>query len=47
MFEFTDNIVENVKSKREALLYSNMIDETVKKALIKDNVTGEVIWLKS
>jgi hypothetical protein len=46
MFEKSDNIVEYVKTKREVLSYSTMLDDTVDKALIKDNVTGKVEWLK-
>ena len=40
------NIVEDVKTLTEAMSYKSIIDNTVKKALIKDNVTGKVIWLK-
>lgn len=40
------NIVEKVKTLREAMSYTDLIDETVSRALIKDNVTGKVIWLK-
>jgi hypothetical protein len=46
MFENVNNIVESVKTLREAMSYKNLIDETVNRALIKDNVTGKVIWLK-
>ena len=46
MFEKVNNIVERVKTMKEALTYSELIDETVDKALIKDNVTGKVTWLK-
>jgi len=46
MFEKVINIVEHVKTKVEALSYKELIDETVDKALIKDNVTGKVEWLK-
>jgi len=42
----TPNIVEHVKTKREAYSYKDIIDDTVSKALIKDNVTGKVEWLK-
>jgi len=45
-FETTSNIVEKVKTMKEAMSYKELIDETVKKALIKDNVTGRVTWLK-
>ncbi len=40
------NIVETFKTKREATEYSKLIDETVDKAILKDNVTGVVEWLK-
>lgn len=40
------NIVELFKTKKEAMQYSELIDETVDKALLKDNVTGKVVWLK-
>ena len=46
IFETVSNIVEKVKTLKEAMSYKDLIDETVKKALIKDNVTGRVIWLK-
>jgi hypothetical protein len=46
MFENVSNIVERVKTMKEALTYSDLIDDTVEKALIKDNVTGKVTWLK-
>lgn len=46
MFETVSNIVEKVKTLKEAMSYKDLIDETVKKALIKDNVTGQVTWLK-
>ena len=46
MFEKVSNIVERVKTMKEALTYSELIDETVDKALIKDSVTGKVTWLK-
>jgi len=45
-FETISNIVEKVKTMKEAMSYKELIDETVKKALIKDNVTGQVTWLK-
>lgn len=45
-FETVSNIVEKVKTMKEAMSYKELIDETVKKALIKDNVTGQVTWLK-
>jgi len=41
-FETVSNIVEKVKTMKEAMSYKELIDETVKKALIKDNVTGQV-----
>ena len=28
------------------MTYKDLIDETVDRALIKDNVTGKVTWLK-
>jgi hypothetical protein len=46
MFETSNNIVEKVKTLKEAMSYEDLIDETVNKALIKDNVTGKVTWLK-
>lgn len=45
-FEVSNNIVESVKTMKEALSYTGLIDDTVKKALIRDLVTGKVIWLK-
>jgi hypothetical protein len=46
MFEASNNIVEKVKTLKEAMSYKVLIDRTVDKALIKDNVTGKVTWLK-
>lgn len=46
MFEKVSNIVEKVKTLREAMTCKDLIDETVDRALIKDNVTGKVTWLK-
>ena len=46
MFGNVSNIVENVKTLREAMECEDLIDDTVSKALIRDNVTGKVIWLK-
>jgi len=46
MFDDGSNIVEKVKTLKEAMSYKELIDDTVKKALIKDNVTNKVIWLK-
>ena len=46
IFETVSNIVEKVKTLKEAMSYKDLIDETVNKALIKDNVTGRVTWLK-
>lgn len=46
MFEECDNIVEQVKTLKEAMSYKSLVDKTVKKALIKDKVTNKVIWLK-
>ena len=42
-----ENIVEHVKTFKEAESYKDIIDETVDRALIKDNVTGSVTWLKN
>ena len=39
-------VVEKVKTLKEAMTYKDLIDETVDRALIKDNVTGKVTWLK-
>lgn len=44
--ELSNNIVENVKTFKEAMSYSDLIDETVDRGLIKDNVTGKITWLK-
>ncbi len=46
MLEKVSNIVEKVKTLKEAMTYKDLIDETVDRALIKDNVTGKVTWLK-
>ena len=46
MFEKVSNIVEKVKTLKEAMTYKDLIDETVDRALIKDNATGKVTWLK-
>ena len=46
IFEKVSNIVEKVKTLKEAMTYKDLIDETVDRALIKDNVTGKVTWLK-
>jgi hypothetical protein len=46
MFEESSNIVEKVKTLKEAMSYKDLIDNTVKKALVKDNVTGKITWLK-
>ncbi len=40
------NIVEPVKTLREAKSYDSIIDDTVDRALIKDTVTGKIHWLK-
>jgi len=45
-FEVSNNIVEKIKTMREAMSYKDLIDSTVNRALIKDNVTGKVTWLK-
>ena len=42
----TDNIVEKVKTLREAESYKDLIDDTVDRALLKDNVSGKVTWWK-
>ena len=44
--EQVSNVVESVKTMSEAMLCVDLIDETVERALIKDNVNGKVIWLK-
>lgn len=46
MFENVSNIVEKVKTMKEAMSFKDLIDDTVERALIKDNVTGKVKWLK-
>ena len=46
MFESVSNIVEKVKTMKEAMSFKDLIDDTVDRALIKDNVTGKVTWLK-
>ena len=46
IFEKVSSIVEKVKTLKEAMTYKDLIDETVDRALIKDNVTGKVTWLK-
>lgn len=46
MFENVNNIVEKVKTMKEAMSFKDLIDDTVDRALIKDNVTGKVTWLK-
>lgn len=46
MFENVSNIVEKVKTMKEAMSFKDLIDSTVDRALIKDNVTGKVVWLK-
>lgn len=43
---YCKDIVEPIKTLKEALSYSDLIDNTVVKAFIKDNVNGEVITLK-
>lgn len=42
----TKNIVENFKTLKEAEQYKCIIDDTVAKALVRDNVTGEITWWK-
>ena len=46
MFENVSNIVEKVKTMKEAMSFKDLIDDTVDRALIKDNVTGKMTWLK-
>ena len=46
MVNNVSNIVERYKTKREAIEYSKLIDDTVEQALIKDNVTGKVKWIR-
>ena len=46
LFEESNNIVEGVPTFKEAMDCKELIDDTVHKALIKDNATGEVTWLK-
>jgi len=41
------NVVESCKTLKQALGFSSLIDDTVDRALIKDNVSGRVIWLKN
>ena len=45
-FEKPSNIVEKVKTLKEAMSFESLIDNTVDKALVKDTVTGKIIWLK-
>ena len=45
-YERVDNIVAHEKTLIMAKKYADLIDDTVDKALIKDNVTGKIIWLK-
>ena len=46
LHERVGNIVDKVKTLREAMTYKELIDDTVEKALITDNVTDKIIWLK-
>ena len=46
MFERVTDIVYTCKTLKQAEEASSLIDNTVDKALIKDNVTGKVIWIK-
>ena len=46
MVNNVSNIVELFKTKKEAIEYSKLIDDTVEQALIKDSVTGKVMWLR-
>ncbi len=39
-------IVEDSKSFKKANAWKDLIDNTVTKAWIEDNVTGKVTWLK-
>lgn len=45
-FEKGYNIVEKFKTINEAIKHKELIDETVDRAFIKDNVTGKITWLK-
>jgi hypothetical protein len=42
----TESIYEDFKTLREAEQYKELIDDTVKQAVITDNVTGRLIHLK-
>ena len=46
MLDKGTNIVEKVKTLKEAMSYKELIDDTVERALIKDNFTEKVTWLK-
>lgn len=46
MFERVENIVYTCKTLKQAEEARSLIDNTVDRALIKDNVTGKVIWIK-
>jgi len=46
MSKRTTNIVEEFKTLHEASKLRDLIDETVDKALIKDNVTENIIYWK-
>lgn len=40
---YTEPLVEEVKTFREALSYTDMIDDTVQTGTVTDNVTGNVV----
>lgn len=40
-------IVETFSTKKEALSYKDLIDETVARAVIRDNFTDKITWLKN
>ena len=41
-----DNVVETVKTKKEAMSFMELVDDTVDKALVKDQVTGKIEWIR-
>ena len=46
LLEVSNNVVEEFKTLREAMSFKDLIDDSVDRALIRDVVTGKVIWLK-
>lgn len=42
-----ESIVDKCRTKSDADEWRGMIDDTVKKALIKDNASGKIEWLKN